>query len=462
MSTRSGKASRILVVEDDPVVLEQLSGMLEDEGYDVERAASAEEGLLVIGRDDIALVVTDLKLPRASGLDVVRAVVERSPNVPVLVVTAHASIDTAVQAMRLGAFHYLEKPVSVNTALMEVEKAVEHGKVLCEREALRHRLSSDHGLGRILGTGPLMEDLRDTIRRVARTDSTVLIGGETGTGKELVVNAIHYESERASRPVISVNCAALSESLLESELFGHEKGAFTGAERRRQGRFERADGGTLFLDEITEMGAHVQAKLLRVLQGDNFERVGGEEPVNVDVRLIAATNRDPEQAVEDGRLRKDLFYRLNIVRIDVPPLRDRFEDVPLLAESFLARYSAKHGKDVKGISEEAMTALLSHTWPGNVRELENCIERVVVLTQGDVLGIGDLPRPVSAAGLAGRTPPTANTLNLREVEKQVIHRALEECGWNKARASEKLGIFPSSLYKKMKRFGIPQKRPSQS
>jgi two-component system response regulator HydG len=462
LSTRHPKASRILVVEDDPVVLEQLSGMLEDEGYGVERAASAEEGLTMVGRDDIDLVVTDLRLPRASGLAVVETVTERSPNVPVLVVTAHASIDTAVQAMRLGAFHYLQKPLSVDTVLMEVEKAVEHGKVLCEREALRQRLSSDHGLGRILGESPVIVELRDTIRRVAKTDSTVLITGETGTGKELVVNALHYESERASRPVVSVNCAALSESLLESELFGHEKGAFTGAERRRQGRFERADGGTLFLDEITEMGAHVQAKLLRVLQGDSFERVGGEEPVDVDVRLVAATNRDPEQAVDDGRLRKDLFYRLNIVRIDVAPLGERLQDVPLLAESFFARYSAKHCKDMKGISEDAMAALACHAWPGNVRELENCIERAVVLAQGESLGVGDLPPPISAAGSLGASPATVGTLNLQEVEKRVIRRALDECGWNKARASEKLGIFPSSLYKKMKRFGIPQKRPSEA
>jgi len=451
---------RILLVEDDPAVLEQLSGMLEDEGYRVVCSASAEEALLVVDREDVGLVVTDLKLPRASGLDIVKTVVERLPNVPVLVMTAHASIASAVRAMRLGAFHYLEKPLSVNTVLMEVEKAVEHGNVLREREALRSRLSADHGLGRILGDSPVIRELRDTIRRVAKTDSTVLITGETGTGKELVVNALHYESDRASRQVISVNCAALSESLLESELFGHEKGAFTGAERRRQGRFERADGGTLFLDEITEMGAHVQAKLLRVLQGDSFERVGGEEPVDVDVRLVAATNRDPEQAVEDNKLRKDLFYRLNIVRIDVPPLRERPLDVPLLAESFFARFSAKYGKDLKGISDEALAALERHAWPGNVRELENCIERAVVLAQGELLGVRDLPGPVSAAGPGAAA--TVSTLNLQEVERQAIHRALENCGWNKARASEKLGIFPSSLYKKMKRFGIPQKRPSQA
>jgi len=457
---RSLKTPRILVVEDDPEVLEQLSAMLEDEGYDVERASTAEAGLVAIGRDEVSLVVTDLRLPRASGLEVVQAVAERAPNVPVLVMTAHATIDTAVKAMRLGAFHYLEKPLSVETVLMEVEKAVEHGNVLREREALRQRLSSDHGLGRILGGSRVIEKLRDTIRRVAKTDSTVLITGETGTGKELVVNALHYESERASRPVISVNCAALSESLLESELFGHEKGAFTGAERRRQGRFERADGGTLFLDEITEMGAHVQAKLLRVLQGDSFERVGGEEPVDVDVRIMAATNRDPEKAVDEGLLRKDLFYRLNIVRIDVPPLGERIEDVPMLAESFLARYSAKYCEDVKGVTERARMALAGHAWPGNVRELENCMERAVVLSQGECLDVGDLPAPVSAAGPGILGRPLGDTLNLQEVEKQVIRRALDECGWNKARASEKLGIFPSSLYKKMKRFDIPQKRPS--
>jgi transcriptional regulator with PAS, ATPase and Fis domain len=301
--------------------------------------------------------------------------------------------------------------------------------------------------------------LREMIRDVARTDSTVLVTGETGTGKELVADALHYEGPRASGPLVKVNCAALSETLLESELFGHEKGAFTGADRRRAGRFERADGGTLFLDEISEMGAHVQAKLLRVLQGEPFERVGGDEPVRPDVRLVAATNRDPEEAVEEGKLRKDLFYRLNIVRIEVAPLRDRPGDVGALAESFLKACSAKHGKRLEGIADAALAALEGHLWPGNVRELENCIERAVIMATGTLLEKRDLPPPLCGSSAGVPATSAADAFNLQEVERLTIMRALESTDWNKARASEKLGIFPSSLYKKMKRLGIPQKRP---
>jgi len=458
---KSGKGVRILVVEDDPVVLEQMSGALEDEGYDVARAASAEDGIAGFDSHKPALVITDLRLPGASGLKVVEEARARCPDCPVLVITAHASVDTAVEAMRLGAFHYLQKPLSVDAILIEVEKALEHGLALEERTRLRARLSAEQGLGRILGESRAAKELRELIQNVAKTDSTVLVTGGTGTGKELVANALHYESERASGPLVKVNCAALSETLLQSELFGHEKGAFTGAERRRAGRFERAHGGTLFLDEISEMGAHVQATLLRVLQGEPFERVGGDEPIQPDVRLVAATNRDPGEAVKEGKLREDLFYRLNIVRIEVPKLRDRIGDVPILAEGFVSRYAAKHGKRASGISEEALSALKGHDWPGNVRELENCIERAVILSRDEIVGKADLPPPLSAAG--GRhAPPAGETLNLQEVEKQTILHALDETGWNKARASEKLGIFPSSLYKKMKRLGIPQKRPEQS
>ncbi len=458
MRPKSKKGLRILVVEDDPIVLEQMSGALEDEGYEVARSASAEDGIALLGKYGPALVITDLKLPGASGLKVVEEARARCPNCPVLVITAHASVDTAVEAMRLGAFHYLQKPLSVDAILIEVEKALEHGQVLAERARLRERLSADQGLGRILGESPAAVAMREMIREVAGTDSTVLVTGETGTGKELVANALHYESPRASGPLVKVNCAALSETLLESELFGHEKGAFTGADRRRAGRFERADGGTLFLDEISEMGASVQAKLLRVLEGEPFERVGGDEPVQPDVRLVAATNRDPEEAVEKGKLRKDLFYRLNIVRIEVPPLKGRIEDVPLLAESFVSKYAAKHAKRASGISDQVLAVLKGHDWPGNVRELENCIERAVILARGETIEKADLPPPLSGAE-ARYAPLPGTTLNLQEVEKQTILRALEETGWNKARASEKLGIFPSSLYKKMKRFSIPQKRP---
>jgi two-component system response regulator HydG len=284
----------------------------------------------------------------------------------------------------------------------------------------------------------------------------VLITGETGTGKELVANALHYEGNRVSGPLIKVNCAALTESLLDSELFGHEKGAFTGAEKRRAGRFERADGGTLVLDEITEMGEHVQAKLLRVLQNGEFERVGGDEPLEVDVRVIAITNRDPLNAVEHGKLRKDLYYRLNTVNIVIPPLRDRRDDIPPLADAFLSVYSEKHRKNIKAITPDAMSLLVRYDWPGNVRELEHCLERAVLLAEGDTLTARDISPHVTPATVSSQTSlPGPETLNLQDLERQTVLKALNEAGWNKTQAAQKLGIFPSSLYKKMKRLDIP-------
>jgi two-component system response regulator HydG len=449
-----GKA-RILIVEDDEFVLEQLSDALKDEGYDTIQATNAEGAIKMLERGDVSLVLTDLRLPGADGLAVVERTRKLSADCPVLVVTAHASVSTAVEAMRRGAFHYLEKPLSVETLLVEVQKALEHAQAIRERDALRQRLSAERGVGRILGRSAQIQAMREVILEVANTDSTVLVTGETGTGKELVADALHYEGSRVGGPLVRVNCAALTETLLESELFGHEKGAFTGAEKQRIGKFERAHGGTLFLDEITEMGAHVQAKLLRVLQGSEFERVGGDKPVSTDVRVISATNRDPEQAVREGKLREDLFYRLNIIRIEIPPLKQRAEDITFLAETFLRRSAARHKKDIRGLSSEALNALNSYHWPGNVRELENCLERAVILARSDVVEKEDLPQPVS--GVSGPVLPgsSVESLNLKEVEKRTVLRALEKSGWNKSRAAELLGVFPSSLYKKMKRFGIP-------
>jgi two-component system response regulator HydG len=444
-------------VEDDDVVREQMSGALEDEGYVVVGASTGEDGIDRVAGVSPDLVITDLRLPGKSGLDVIAAAHAWRAECPVLVVTAHASIDTAVEAMRLGAFHYLQKPLSIDAVLVEVERALEHGSVMRERNRLRTTLSSKQGLGRILGSSVAIENVRSTIRNVAGTDSTVLVTGDTGTGKELVANALHYESARCGGPLVKVNCAALSETLLESELFGHEKGAFTGADRRRIGRFERADGGTLFLDEISEMGANLQAKLLRVLQGEPFERVGGDESIKPDVRLVAATNREPLAAVDEGKLRKDLYYRLNIVRVDVPSLKDRIDDIPVIAEHYLELYATTYSRRAHRFTDEALAALSGHDWPGNVRELENCVERAVVMSANDVIELADLPPPLSAS-----TPAPAATdgqsLNLQDVERRTILSALDATDWNKARASDLLGIFPSSLYKKMKRLGIPQQR----
>jgi two-component system response regulator HydG len=451
---RQGKSRPLLLVEDDPTVLEQLSDILREEGYALFTATTAKEGMDRLEGEDIGLVITDLNLPDGSGMSLMEKAKELSPGTPVLVITAYASVDSAVEAMRKGAFHYIQKPFSMDTILIQIERALEHGMALRERTALRKRLSAERGLGRIIGKSPVMDRVREMISGAAATDSTVLVAGETGTGKELVVSALHFESERASGPLVSVNCAALTESLLESELFGHEKGAFTGAERQRKGRFEHADGGTLFLDEITEMGEHIQAKLLRVLQGSEFERVGGNRPIRSDVRVVAATNRNPMQAVQDGRLREDLYYRLNVVTIDVPPLRERTEDIPLLARHFLSLYSARHKKSIRDMSREVLDVLCSYAFPGNVRELENAVERAVIFSKEQQIRKIDLPAPLSGAeGIPGAGAP--RTLNLNEVEKRTILRALDEAGWNKSRAAEKLGIFASSLYKKMKRLGIP-------
>ncbi len=452
-------AHRVLIVEDDSTVREQLAGALEDEGFNVGAVPSVEEALESLAVGEFDLIITDLRLPDGSGLKVVETARERQPDCPVLVVTAYASVDTAVEAMRRGAFHYLPKPFSLDGLLVEVEKAVEHGRLLRERRSLRERLSAERGLGKLLGESPAMHQLKEMIRGAAAASSTVLITGETGTGKELVANAVHYESARAGGPLVKVNCAALTESLLESELFGHERGAFTGAEKSRAGRFERADGGTLFLDEITEMGAHVQAKLLRVLQGESFERVGGEKPIEVDVRIVAATNRDPEGAVTEGKLRQDLYYRLNVVRLDVPPLRDRLADIPLLAERFLSASAARAGRVPPELSSKAMEALSRHDWPGNIRELENCIERALVMCRGGEIAPSDLPPPLSAG--AEPDPREPDTLNLKKLEERALLGALEQSGWNKAQAAKALGIYPASLYKKMKRFGISLERPGK-
>jgi two-component system, NtrC family, response regulator HydG len=450
---------RILVVEDDATVSSQLSGGLEDEGHQVRTAGSVKQALAVLEAGEFDLVITDLRLPDASGLDVIARVRRDCPETPVLVITAYAKVDTAVEAMRRGAFHYLPKPFSLESLLAEVDKALEHGRALRERQALRERLSAEQGLGQILGEGPAIAALRRMITEVARSDATVLITGETGTGKELVANAVHYESPRAGGPLVKVNCAALSENLLESELFGHEKGAFTGAESRRAGRFERADGGTLLLDEITEMGSHLQAKLLRVLQGEAFERVGGDEQLQPDVRVVAATNRVPEQAVRDGKLREDLFYRLNVVRLEVPPLRKRLEDIPLLTASFSTACANRAGSSPKAVMPDALDALRAHNWPGNVRELVNCIERAFLAAGAEGISREHLPPLLAADAVkdveSGIVQDPAEHLNLKDVERRTIITALKQAGGNKAAAARLLGVYPASLYKKMKRLDIP-------
>lgn len=383
--------AKILVIDDDKQLREQIVGVLEDEGYQADGVRTAEDGLAFLSRNECSLVITDLVLPGDSGLSVVARAAVKETFCPVLVITARASVGTAVEAMRRGACHYLNKPFPLDVLLAEVAKALEQRQVLLERRRLRDRLAEYYGADRLLGRSRSMQSVRSVIERYARTDSTVLIVGETGTGKELVADALHTLGERAGGPMVKVNCGAVAPTLLESEIFGHEKGAFTGAARRHAGRFERADGGTLFLDEITEMNASLQTKLLRVLQDGVIERVGSNSPVHTDVRVIAATNRNPEEAMAEGNLCRDLYYRLNVLRIDIPPLRERKEDVQVLIDHFLPRYCARHGKVIYGVSDRALAALERHRWPGNVRELENCIERAILLAEHDLILPYDLP-----------------------------------------------------------------------
>jgi DNA-binding NtrC family response regulator len=451
------KAARILVVDDDPNLRQQLQDLLSEEGFEVAVAADAREARRML--PDLApdLAITDLKLPDADGLSLLESVYDEHPHCPVLVLTGHGSVPSAIEAMRRNAFYYLQKPIAADQLLLEVTKGLEYGRVLRERSQLRRRLSSVQGLGQIVGKSEAVAEMKNLIEAVAGTEATVFVVGPTGSGKELVADALHYASPRAAKPLIKINCAAISAKLLESELFGHERGAFTGAEGRRRGRFEQAAGGTLFLDEITDMDKGLQAKLLHVLQGQAFYRLGGNEEVTVDTRVVAATNRDPDKAVEDGKLRQDLYYRLNVIRIDVPPLARRRQDVPLLAEHFRVAFNEKHGKNIAGFTDEAMKVMMSYSWPGNVRELENALERAVLLCDKREIGAEHLTALEESAGNTGNgdgEEEMAPTLNLRDVERHTIVQALQAAGGNKVQAAKRLGIYTSSLYKKMKRLDI--------
>jgi two-component system response regulator PilR (NtrC family) len=457
-------SGRILVVDDERSMRELLGLTLRDEGYDVVLAESGEAALRAVKGQAFDLVVTDLRMRKVDGLAVLQACRSQAPATPVLVMTAYASAESAVQAMKLGAHDYVTKPFALDEITLTIAKALEHKRLRDENAALRHALGRERGFGRLIGRSPAFLALLDVMRKTAESTSTVLITGESGTGKELVAQAIHHESPRRDGPCVSVNCGALTESLMESELFGHVKGSFTGAIADNVGLFAAASGGTLFLDEITEIAPSVQVKLLRALQQGEVRRVGDTRDTRIDVRVIAASNRDLGRALAEGALREDLYYRLNVIPIHLPPLRERRGDIPLLATHFVQKHAVAMGKDVRGVSPEALAILERSPWPGNVRELENVIERALVLGTGDRLEVSALPPTLRSAGSPAAVQLPERGLDLEaeldRIELGYLRAALERAGGVQTRAAEILGVsFRQLRYKLQKHRLRPTGRP---
>jgi len=447
----------ILVVDDEEAMTESLAAWLREDGYTVDTASSGREAIEKARAREYAIYFVDLKMP--GGLDGIETLMEIrkfQKEASVIVITAYATVDTAIAAMKEGAQEYVVKPCHPQEISLLVERIIRVKNLERENAILRRKLTRHYSFHDLVSKNPRMAEIFDLVREVASQRSTVLIQGESGTGKELVARAIHFSGDRGERPFVAVSCAALAETLLESELFGHERGSFTGAIAQRKGKFELADGGTVFLDEIGDISPKLQVDLLRVLQERRFFRVGGTTEIAVDVRVIAATHRDLATEVREGRFRDDLYYRLNVINIRIPPLRERIEDVPLLAQEFLDRLSHELGREVSGISEEGLRVLMDHDWPGNVRELENAVERALVTCKTGILGAGDfafLARPAGAVGASASFPPG---LTLQEMEKQYVAATLSRLQGNVKAAAEALGIDRSTLYEKIKRYDIPR------
>ncbi|MDI6711361.1 MAG: sigma-54 dependent transcriptional regulator [Thermoanaerobacterales bacterium] len=451
--------TRILVVDDEESVCQMLSDILADEGYRAETAGDGREALEKLKREPFDVALVDIRMPEVDGMQLLEHVQAAGLTLPVIMMTAYGTTETAIQAMKLGAFDYVLKPFNLEELLITLRKAVEMERMAREVAALRRELAGDGAPAPVMvGRTPVMQELYKQIGRLAASNATVLILGESGTGKELVAGAIHQNSARRNGPFVKINCAALPENLLESELFGHERGAFTGAVNRKSGKFEIAHGGTILLDEVSEISPVVQAKLLRVLQEREFERVGGTKSIRVDVRLLAATNKDLEELVREGLFREDLYFRLNVVSIRVPPLRERKEDIPLLVDHYLKTLERSSGKTITGFSPEAMSLLTGYDWPGNVRELKNVCERVMVMATGPVIMPEDLPYNLRPEGRETTAGGRWNNKTLKEivadVERTVILRALREHNGNRSRAAEALGINRRSLYAKLKEYGL--------
>ncbi|MGH0037794.1 MAG: sigma-54-dependent transcriptional regulator [Myxococcota bacterium] len=456
--------ARILVVDDEQSMREFLEIFFRREGYDVTTASDAQTAIVRIENDDFDVVISDMQMPEGSGLDILERVNEIAPETVFIVITAFASTDSAISAMREGAYDYITKPFKVDEIRVTVEKALEKKLLATENRRLRTELRGQVRHRAIIGNGPSMQRVFDLVAQVADTKTNVLVSGESGTGKELVARAIHDQSDRSARPFVAVNCGAIPENLLESELFGHVKGAFTGAVQTKEGLFETADGGTLFLDEVGELTVPLQVKLLRAIQEKTIRRVGGTTDSRIDVRIISASNRDLQVEVEEGRFREDLYYRLNVIQVELPSLRERTEDIPLLVHHFIEKYADELGKPIEGISDEALERLCSHAFPGNVRELENLIERAVALARGPEIGAENLPTNLS--GRVDQTVPTRipeEGVDLDQLmnayESALLCEALSATGGVKKRAAQLLGISFRSFRYRLEKLGLDDGRP---
>lgn len=449
-------ARTILVADDEKNIRNGLEIALEDEGYSVVQAADGNEAWEILTSKDVDLVIADLRMPGMSGQELLKRITSSYPTMPVIILTGHGTIEAAVEAMRNGAVDFLTKPLNLDRLFLLIRRAMNNLDLYDQNAALKRELAElkrQTGFAKIIGKSAPMVRLMETVRQVADAQASVLVTGESGVGKELVADAIHQLSSRSSGPFIKVSCASFAETLLEDELFGHEKGAFSGAISSRKGRFELANGGTLFLDEIGEISQSTQVKLLRVLQEQKFERLGGEKTVTVDVRLIAATNRNLKEEVEIGKFREDLYYRLNVVHIEVPPLRERKEDIPLLMSHFLEMYNERNKRHVQGFSQRAKAAMMAYDWPGNIRELGNCVESAVVLTANQIIDLDDLPAVVRNANSEERVViPVGSTME--QAEKALILATIAYCGGNKSKAADVLGIARKTLHRKVQEYKL--------
>ncbi|AMV73003.1 sigma-54 dependent transcriptional regulator [Desulfuromonas carbonis] len=452
----------ILIIDDEEGIRESLRGILEDEGFRTLYAADGEQGLQKVREENFDLILLDIWMPGIDGIETLRRIRELVPEQQVIMMSGHGTIETAVKATKFGAFDFIEKPLSLDKLLLVVNNALKVGRLVEENRSLKAKLAKDYEM---IGTSPAIRLLKEQIAIAAPTSGWVLITGENGTGKELVARAIHTQSQRRDKPFVEVNCAAIPEDLIESELFGHEKGAFTGATAQRKGKFDQAHEGTLFLDEIGDMSLKTQAKVLRILQEHKFERVGGSRTIEVDVRVIAATNKDLEEEIAAGRFREDLFYRLNVIPFHVQPLRERREDIPLLANYFLEFFCSKESREKKTLSTEAQEALAAYPWPGNVRELKNIIERLAIMTPERSIDLRHLPRSITshqaprpASGLSGLADNATFREAKEEFEKEYLLQKLEENEWNISRTAEAIDLERSNLHRKIKSFGIEFKK----
>lgn len=452
-------SERILVVDDEQIIRESLSFVLKKEGYVVEEAANGKDAIERQEKNPFDIVITDIEMPEMRGMDLLEQITRRTPQTFVIIITAFGSLETAVQALRKGAYDYILKPVDFDDLLYRVRKLINHRTLSLENSLLRQELNRNYDFDRIIGKSHSMKGVFEIIKRVATSDGTVLITGKSGTGKELVARAIHYNSNRSTKRFVTVNCGAIVETLFESELFGHKKGSFTGATSDKEGLFKVADGGTVFLDEVSEIPLHLQVKLLRAIEQKEITPVGMTDPFHVNVRIIAATNRDLRKEIEAGKFREDLFYRLNVVEIHLPSLSERPDDIPILAHHFLEEYRKQMGKAIKGISNEAMAALMRYRWKGEIRELENVIERAVIFCDKDFIGLEHLPEYIRPVNGEVVIPFAGGTQSLREAvkhfERSYIERMLSEHNRDKERTAKALGVSLSSLYRKMDELGIP-------